>query len=62
MLIWLLRGVRSEAHEGNVTFLRQLGSYPVVVVVRRRLPLGETLDVVVTDHMLRSLVGEVVGG
>ena len=56
----ILRRLQSETHEGNVTFLRQLGSYPVVVGVRERLPLGEWFDVRVTDHMLRSLVGEVV--
>jgi len=56
----ILRHLRSETHEGNVTFLRQLGSYPVVVGVRDRLPLGEWFDVRIADHMLRSLVGEVV--
>ena len=57
----ILRGLRSETHEGNVTFVRQLGSYPIVVGVRQRLPLGECFDARVTDHMLRSVVGEVVG-
>ena len=57
----ILRHLRSETHEGNVTFLRQLGSYPIVVGVRQRLPLGEDFDARVIDHMLRSVVGEVVG-
>ena len=56
----VLRRLRSDTHEGNFTFLRQLGSYPVVVGVRDRLPLGEEFNVRVTDHMLRSVVGEVV--
>ena len=54
----VLRDLRAETHEGNVTFLRHLGSYPVVVGVRERLPLGEWFDVRVVDHMLRSVVGE----
>ena len=57
----VLRNALSECHEGNVTFLRQLGSYPLVVGVRERLPLGRFYDIRVTGHMLRSVVGEVVG-
>lgn len=56
----ILRGLVSEVHQGQVTFLRQPGSYPIVVGVRDRLPLGETYDVKITDQMLRSLTGEVV--
>jgi len=56
----ILRGLYAETHEGQVTFLRQLGSYPIIVGVRRRLPLGERFDVRITDHMLRSLTGELV--
>ena len=56
----ILRRLCSEVHEGDVTFLRQVGSYPIIVGVRKRLPLGELFDVRITDHMLRSLTGEVV--
>jgi len=56
----ILRRVRSEIHEGNVTFCRQVGSYPIIVAVRSRLPLGKYFDLRITDHMLRSLTGEVV--
>jgi len=56
----ILRRLCSEVHEGDVTFLRQVGSYPIIVGVRKRLPLGEFFDVRITDHMLRSLTGEVV--
>jgi radical SAM superfamily enzyme with C-terminal helix-hairpin-helix motif len=56
----VMRGLISETHQGQVTFLRQPGSYPIVVGVRDRLPLGETYDVKITDHMLRSLTGEVM--
>jgi len=56
----ILRRLCSEVHEGDVTFLRQVGSYPIIVGVRKRLPLGEFFDIRITDHMLRSLTGEVV--
>jgi radical SAM superfamily enzyme with C-terminal helix-hairpin-helix motif len=50
----------SEVHNGDNTFMRQVGSYPVVVRVRKRLPLGEFFDVRVTGYMLRSLSAELV--
>ena len=56
----ILRKLCSEVHEGDVTFLRQVGSYPIIVGVRKRLPLGEFFDVRVTGHMLRSLTGEII--
>jgi radical SAM superfamily enzyme with C-terminal helix-hairpin-helix motif len=56
----ILRRVCSEVHNSNVTFLRQVGSYPIVVRVLRRLPLGEFFDVRVTGYMLRSLNAELV--
>ncbi len=55
-----LYGVRSVVHEGNVTFMRQLGSYPIVVGVRQRLPLGRFYSVEITGHMRRSLEAKVV--
>jgi radical SAM superfamily enzyme with C-terminal helix-hairpin-helix motif len=56
----VLRDARAETHQGDVTFLRQLGSYPIVIGVRRRLPLGEWFDVRVTGHMRRSVTAETV--
>ena len=56
----ILRRLRSEVHHGEVTFLRQVGSYPIIVGVHERLPLGEFFEVRITDHMLRSLTGEVL--
>jgi radical SAM superfamily enzyme with C-terminal helix-hairpin-helix motif len=55
-----LRDLYSTVHEGHVTFLRQMGSYPIVVGVRQRLPLGCIYDVEVTGHMRRSLEARVV--
>jgi radical SAM superfamily enzyme with C-terminal helix-hairpin-helix motif len=56
----ILKNVISEIHEGNVTFLRQLGSYPIVVGVRERLPLHQVFDIEVTGQMFRSLVGRIL--
>jgi radical SAM superfamily enzyme with C-terminal helix-hairpin-helix motif len=54
----VLKGLVSEVHNGNTTFLRQIGSYPIVVGVRERLPRNEFFDVRVTDYMRRSLIAE----
>jgi radical SAM superfamily enzyme with C-terminal helix-hairpin-helix motif len=54
----VLKGLCSEVHNGDVTFMRQVGSYPIVVGVQERLPLGEFFDVRITGYMRRSLVGK----
>jgi len=54
----LLRDLYSEVHNGNITFLRQVGSYPIVVGVGERLALNERFDVRVTGYKRRSLTGE----
>lgn len=56
----ILKNLRTEIHDGNTTFARQFGTYPLIVGIKKRLPLGEMHDVKVTGHMLRSVVGEVV--
>ncbi|MBN2566506.1 radical SAM protein [Candidatus Woesearchaeota archaeon] len=56
----VLSGVRLETHDGSTTFGRQMGTYPLIVGIRRRLPLGRTVSVKVSSHMLRSLVAEVI--
>jgi radical SAM superfamily enzyme with C-terminal helix-hairpin-helix motif len=54
----VLKDLVSEVHNGHMTFLRQIGSYPIVVGLHERLPLNERFDVRVTGYMRRSLVGE----
>jgi radical SAM superfamily enzyme with C-terminal helix-hairpin-helix motif len=54
----VLRDLCSEVHNGRTTFLRQIGSYPIVVAVQERLPLNERFDVRVTGYMRRSLLAE----
>jgi radical SAM superfamily enzyme with C-terminal helix-hairpin-helix motif len=54
----VLKGLCSEVHNGHMTFLRQIGSYPIVVGIHERLPLNEFIDARVTGYMRRSLVAE----
>lgn len=54
----VLKDVIPEIYDGNTTFGRQMGTYPLIIGIKGRLPLGEKLDVRVTGHMLRSIVAE----
>jgi len=55
----ILKDVRMEIYDGNTTFGRQFGTYPLIVGVKERLGLGKFYDIKVTGHMLRSVVGVV---
>ena len=54
----VLKDLCSEVHNGNTTFMRQIGSYPILVAVPQRLALGERFDVRITGYMRRSLTAE----
>lgn len=56
----VIKRLRAEIHDGNTTFLRQIGSYPLIVGVKERLELNKFYDVKVTGHMLRSITGELL--
>ncbi|HMA62393.1 MAG TPA: radical SAM protein [bacterium] len=56
----ILKNMYTEVNHGNKTFLRQLGSYPIVAGVDQRLPLGEKYSVKITGHNPRSLKGEIL--
>lgn len=56
----VLRGVRMEVYDGNHTFGRQLGSYPLIVGVNEKIELNRYYDIKVKAHMLRSIVGEII--
>ncbi len=56
----VLSEVYTEMYDGKTTFCRQYGTYPLIIGVKGRLPLKEKIKVKVVDHMLRSIVGEVV--
>jgi radical SAM superfamily enzyme with C-terminal helix-hairpin-helix motif len=54
----ILRDLCSEVHNGDTTFMRQIGSYPILVAVRERLALDEFFNVRVVGYMRRSLLAE----
>lgn len=53
----ILRDVMCEIHENDITFGRQLGSYPLLVGIPASLPLRAFTDVAVTGHGMRSITG-----
>ncbi len=56
----IMRKLRTEIYDGNTTFARQVGTYPLVVGIPGRIGLDRWVDVKIKGHMLRSLCGEVV--
>ena len=56
----ILKDVRTEIYDGNTTFARQIGTYPLIVGIKGRLELNKFYNVKVIGHMLRSVIGEVV--
>ena len=53
----ILRDVMCEIQEKEITFGRQLGSYPLLVGIPAFLPLRKVTDVTVTGHGMRSITG-----
>ncbi len=53
----VLKDVYMELNDGNVTFGRQIGSYPLLVGVPYRLQTERPYDVFVTDWGFRSITG-----
>ena len=56
----VLKNVWMEVHDGNHTFGRQMGSYPLIVGVKDRIDIKKSYDLEVVGHMLRSVVGRVI--
>lgn len=56
----IMNDVWTEMYDGKTTFCRQMGTYPLVIGVKGRLPLQKKISVCVKDYMLRSVVGEAV--
>jgi len=52
----VMRDVMCEV-SNNITFGRQLGSYPLLVGIPAKLPTGTFIDVTVTGHGHRSITG-----
>ena len=53
----ILRRVYLELREGNVTFGRQIGSYPLLVGIPYKCELERFVDVMITSHGYRSITG-----
>ncbi len=51
----ILKKVYTETYNGNLTYARQLGSYPLLVGIPGRQHLGEFIDSIVVDHGYRSI-------
>ena len=56
----IVKDVWTEMYDGNTTFCRQMGTYPLIIGVKGRLPLKKKISIRVKDYMLRSIVGEMV--
>jgi len=53
----VLREVYLELRQGNVTFGRQVGSYPILVGMSYKSPLDRFVDLMITGHGFRSVTG-----
>ncbi len=53
----ILRQVYTEKHNGDLTFARQIGSYPLLVGIPGKYKLEEFLDVKIVDYGYRSITG-----
>lgn len=56
----ILKNVRMEIYDGKTTFGRHIGTYPLIVGIKKRLELFKFYDVVVKGYMLRSIIAEPV--
>lgn len=53
----VLRNVYLEVHDGNNTFGRQVGSYPLLVGLPYKIEIDRFIDVAVTAYGYRSITG-----
>lgn len=53
----VLKNVTTEIRDGNTTFGRQVGSYPLLVGIPYKLEIGKVYDVCITDWGFRSVTG-----
>lgn len=56
----VLKDVKMEVYDGNNTFGRQIGTYPLIVGIKEKLELNKFYDIEVTKHMLRSITGKAI--
>jgi len=53
----ILKDMWAEIHEGNLTYGRQLGSYPLVIGMPKKVELSRFYDVLIVGHGFRSITG-----
>ncbi|WP_456365653.1 radical SAM protein [Thermococcus sp.] len=53
----VLRDVRAEIYESNLTYGRQMGSYPLIVGIPKEVPLNRFYNVLIVGHGFRSITG-----
>ena len=53
----VLKDVFMEIHDGNITFGRQIGSYPLLIGIPYKLECGKSYDIIITDWGYRSVTG-----
>ena len=53
----VMKDVYMELHDGNITFGRQIGTYPILVGIPYKVELGSSHDVTITDWGFRSVTG-----
>ena len=56
----VLKNIYSEIYDGKTTFARQIGTFPLIIGIKKRIPLKKFYTIKVKDHMLRSIVGEII--
>jgi len=53
----VLKDVFMEMHDGNTTFGRQIGTYPILIGIPYKVELGSTHDITTIDWGFRSVTG-----
>ncbi|RLF57168.1 MAG: radical SAM protein [Thermoplasmata archaeon] len=53
----ILTDIYPELWKGNITFGRQIGSYPILVGIPGKYPLNKPLTIKIIDHGYRSVTG-----
>jgi len=53
----ILRDAYTESYKGNLTLLRQMGTYPLLIAVPTQIPLGHKMDIKIASTGQRSVTG-----
>ncbi len=53
----ILKNVRAEVYDEGLTYGRQIGSYPLIVGIPKKVELNRFYDVLVVGHGFRSITG-----